>query len=264
MKGYDESTYGDRIADVYDELYASLDPAPAAETLAELAGAGPALELAIGTGRIALPLAARGVEVHGIDASEAMVARLREKPGGDALPITMGDFADVGVDGAYTLVYVAFNTFFALLSQDDQVRCFANVAAHLTDGGVFVLEAFVPDLARFDRSQRVNANRVEADWVMFDLSLHHPVEQRVSSAHVVVGSDGVRVNPVAIRYAFPSELDLMARLAGLELRERWGGWSREPFTDASGSHVSVYCETLRSATPATTSATPADSAGEGT
>ena len=240
MEGYQPSTYGDRIADVYDELYASLDPTPAAETLAGLAGAGPALELAVGTGRIALPLAARGVEVHGIDASEAMVAKLREKPGGEAIPVTMGDFADVGVEGRYSLVYVAFNTFFALLSQDDQVRCFANVAAHLTEGGVFVLEAFVPDLARFDRGQRVNANRVEADWVLFDLSLHHPVEQRVSSQHVVVSAEGVRLQPVAIRYAFPAELDLMARLAGLELRERWGGWSREPFTAASGSHVSVY------------------------
>jgi SAM-dependent methyltransferase len=240
VKDYDASTYGDRVADVYDEWYADLDPGPAASTLAELAGSGRALELAIGTGRVALPLAALGVEVHGIDASEAMVARLREKPGGEAIPVTMGDFADVGVEGRFALIYIVFNTFFALFSQDDQVRCFANVADHLADDGVFALEAFVPDLARFDRGQRVNANRVEADFVILDVSLHDPVEQRVSSQHILVRSDGIRLQPVAIRYAFPSELDLMARLAGLGLRERWDGWEREPFTAASGRHVSVY------------------------
>jgi SAM-dependent methyltransferase len=240
VKDYDESTYGDRIADVYDDWYAALDPTPAADTLAELARGGRALELAIGTGRIALPLAARGIEVHGIDASEEMVAKLRAKPRGDAIPVTMGDFADVAVDGRYALVFVAFNTFFALLTQDDQVRCFANVAAHLADDGVFVLEAFVPDLGRFDRGQRVNVTRIEADSVMLDVSLHEPVEQRVSSQHVVFDGRGARLQPVSIRYAFPAELDLMAKLAGLELRERWGGWSREPFTAASGSHVSVY------------------------
>ena len=263
MKDYDETTYGERIADVYDEWYAGLDPAPAAETLARLAGGGPALELAIGTGRIALPLAARGVEVHGIDTSEAMVARLRAKPGGERIPVTMGDFADVGVEGRYALVYVAFNTFFALTSQEEQVRCFANVAAHLADGGIFVLEVFVPDLARFDRGQRVNATRVEADEVLLDLALHDPLTQSVSSQHVQIDASGVRLRPVQIRYAFPAELDLMARLAGLELRERWAGWSGEPFTAASGAHVSVYAS-RRSATATTTSPTPASSAADGT
>ena len=240
MKDYDETTYGDRIADVYDDWYAALDPTPAADALAELARGGRALELAIGTGRIALPLAARGVEVHGIDASEEMVAKLRAKPRGDAIPVTMGDFADVGVEGRYALIFVVFNTFFALLTQDDQVRCFANAAAHLEDDGVFVLEAFVPDLARFDRDQRVNVTRIDADSVMLDVSLHEPVEQRVASQHVVFDDRGVRLQPVSIRYAFPSELDLMAKLAGLELRDRWGDWSREPFTAASGKHVSVW------------------------
>jgi SAM-dependent methyltransferase len=240
VKDYDESTYGDRIADVYDDWYAALDPTAAAATLAELARGGRALELAIGTGRIALPLAARGIEVHGIDASEEMVARLRAKPRGDAIPVTMGDFADVAVEGRYALVFVAFNTFFALLTQSDQVRCFGNVAEHLADGGVFVLEAFVPDLARFDRGQRVNVTRIEADSVMLDVSLHEPVEQRVSSQHIVFDGRGARLQPVSIRYAFPAELDLMAQLAGLELRERWGDWNREPFTAASGKHVSVW------------------------
>ncbi len=198
------------------------------------------LELAIGTGRLALPLAERGLEVHGIDASERMVAKLREKPGGDRIPVTMGDFADVGVEGRYALIFIGFNTFFALQSQDEQVRCFANVAAHLDDGGVFVVEGFVPDLARFDRGQRTNTTGVEARRLLIDASQHDPVEQRVVSQHVVITEEETKLYPVSIRYAFPSELDLMARLAGLELQNRWGGWRREPFTGDSPRHVSVY------------------------
>ena len=240
MKEYDASTYGDRIADVYDEIYAELDPTDAVDALARLAGAGPALELAIGTGRVALPLAARGVEVHGIDASEAMVAKLREKPGGDAIPVAMGDFADVAVDGRYTLVYVVFNTFYGLLTQEDQIRCFRNVAERLTDDGVFVIEAFVPDVTRFDRAQRVSAVSVDVDRVQLDLSRFDPVTQVVESQHVFLSADGVRLNPVSIRFAYPPELDLMAQLAGMRLRERWSGWKGEPFTAASGQHVSIY------------------------
>jgi Methyltransferase domain len=243
MEGYGPETYGDRIADVYDSFYIegpALDTEGAVEALAALAGDGPVLELAIGTGRLALPLLERGLDVHGIDASEAMVAKLREKPGGDRIPVTMGDFADVGVDGRYSLVFVAFNTLFALLTQDDQLRCFANVAVRLTDEGVFVVEAFVPDLARFDRGQRVNVMRVETDGVRLDAARHDPVGQRVDSQHVTITESGTKLYPVSIRYAFPSELDLMARLAGLELRERWGGWRREPFTTESPRHVSVY------------------------
>ncbi len=244
MKGYDISTYGDRIADVYDHWHDDsgypFQTEESIELLAELAGPGPVLELAIGTGRIALPLAARGLEVHGVDASEAMVAKLREKPGGDAVPVTMGDFADVPVEGSYRLVYVVFNTFFALLSQDEQVRCFENVAAHLDGEGVFLLEVFVPDLARFDRNQRVSAFKVESGRVVVNVDEHDPVEQVVSSQHVQVTEEGVRFYPVSIRYAFPSELDLMARLAGLELRERWADWRKEPFGSGSGRHVSVY------------------------
>jgi SAM-dependent methyltransferase len=241
MEGYGPATYGDRIADTYDELYAeTLDTDRAVEALAELAGGGPVLELAIGTGRLALPLAERGLEVHGIDVSERMVARLRAKPGGDAIPVTMGDFAEVPVEREFALIFVAFNTLFGLLTQEDQVRCFVNVAKHLAEGGVFVVEAFVPDLARFDRGQRTQVTQVDANRVMFDASRHDPVEQRIDSQHVVISEDGTRLYPVSIRYAFPSELDLMARLAGLELRERWGGWTREPFTAESGRHVSVY------------------------
>ena len=166
MEGYEPPTYGDRIADVYDEWYAELDPASAVELLAELAGDGRVLELAIGSGRIALPLAARGVEVHGIDASERMVERLRAKPGGEAIPVTMGDFADVPVEGTFRVVFVAFNTFFALPDQEAQIRCFERVAAHLDGEGVFVLEAFVPDLARYDRGQRVSSIRTKLDHIV--------------------------------------------------------------------------------------------------
>ena len=240
MKDYGPETYGDRIADVYDALYSGLDTDGAVETLAQLAGKGPVLELAIGTGRIALPLAERGLEVHGIDASEAMIAKLREKPGGDRIPVTMGDFADVAVEGVFSLVFVAFNTLFALLTQEDQLRCFENAAARLTDDGVFVIEVFFPDLARFDRGQRMQATFVDADRVMLDASRHDPVAQRVDSSHIVVTEAGTKLYPVNIRYAFPPELDLMARIAGLRLRDRWGGWQREPFATDSPRHVSVY------------------------
>jgi SAM-dependent methyltransferase len=242
MEEYGPQTYGDRIADVYDEHVTEmgLDTAGAVETLAALAGDGPVLELAIGTGRLALPLAERGLEVHGIDASEAMVAKLREKPGGGAIPVTIGDFADAGVDGSYSLVFVAFNTFFGLLTQEDQVRCFANAASRLAEGGLFAIEVFFPDLGRFDRDQRVQARKVTPDRVFLDVSMHDPVAQVIESDHVVITQAGTSLYPVNIRYAFPAELDLMARLAGLELKERWGGWHREPFTGSSSRHVSVY------------------------
>jgi SAM-dependent methyltransferase len=242
MEGYRPQTYGDRIADVYDAFHEEigLDTEGAVGTLAELAGDGPVLELAIGTGRIALPLAERGLEVHGIDASEAMVAKLREKPGGDRIPVTIGDFADVGVDGPYFLVFVAFNTFYALGTQDDQLRCFANAAARLAEGGVFVLEAFVPDLARFDRGQRLQTNSVSATEVVLDASRHDQAAQTITSMHVVVTEEGTRLYPIHMRYAFPSELDLMARVAGLELKHRWSDWKRGEFTQRSQQHVSVY------------------------
>jgi SAM-dependent methyltransferase len=242
MEGYGPETYGDRIADVYDDWYADapfLETEATADLLAELAGSGPALELAIGTGRVALPLVARGVEVHGVDASERMVAKLREKPGGDRIPVTIGDFADVPVEGAYPLIYVVFNTFFALQSQDDQVRCLENVAARLAPDGVFVMDAFVPDPARFGGG-RVSVSRIEDDLVQLDVTKLDPVEQRSLSQHIVLTPAGAHFYPVNVRWAYPPELDVMARVADLRLRDRWGGWRREPFTADSTHHVSVY------------------------
>jgi SAM-dependent methyltransferase len=244
MRETGTETYGDRWADIYDEWVARFarlgDAGQAAEVLADLGGQGPALELAIGTGRVALPLAARGVEVHGIDVSEAMVAKLREKPGGDAIPVTMGNFADVPVDGRYPLVYLLFNTLFALLTQNEQVRCFHKVALHLAEGGVFVIEAFVPDVTRFVRGQNVEASVVETDVVGLTFSRHDAASQRVTSVAMEIEDGRIRQRPVEIRYAWPSEIDLMARVAGLRLRERWAGWDRSPFTSDSGNHVSIY------------------------
>jgi SAM-dependent methyltransferase len=244
MPGYRPQTYGDEIAEVYDEWmrgrYSAEAGEAAAEFLAGLAPGGTALELGIGTGRVALPLAARGVAVHGLDASEAMVARLRAKPGGADLPVTMGDFADVPVDGEFDLVYVVFNTFFALLSQEDQLRCARNVAARLRPGGRFVIEAFVPDLTLFDGGQRVQVSDLGLDRVRLDVSQHDGNAQTVVTQHLVFGPDGLRMYPVRIRYAWPSELNLICRLADLHLTYRYGGWHREPFGPTSGGHVSVY------------------------
>ena len=244
MEEFLESTYGDRIAEVYDEMYAHLGSpervVPMVDMLAELAKSGPALELGIGTGRIALPLAARGVEVHGIDSSEAMVEKLRHKPGGEAIPVTMGDFVEFDLGQRYSLVYVVFNTFFAPLTQEDQVRCFMNVARHLTDGGFFVIEAFVPDVARFVGGQCIRADVVNTDTVSIDVSRHDPAAQMVTSSHVYIAEKGVRLYPVKLRYAWPAELDLMARLAGMGLRDRTSDWKGSPFTASSTNHVSVY------------------------
>jgi SAM-dependent methyltransferase len=228
-------------AEIYDDARRG-DESAAVAFLEQQAGGGPALELAIGTGRIALPLAARGIRVDGIDISPAMVAKLREKPGGDQISVTMGDFAQVPVAGSYRLVYVVYNTLFNLLTQDQQVRCFENVAAHLTDDGSFVVEAFVPTfLTRLRDDQYVDAEAVGVDEVRLDVGRHDPVTQRLDESHVhLTGGGGVRLYPIVTRYAWPSELDLMARIAGLRLNHRWGGWSREPFTSTSSAHVSVY------------------------
>ena len=239
MNFYSDETYGERVAGVYDEWHSEYDPL-AIDALAELAQNGKALELGIGTGRIALPLSERNVEVYGIDAAPSMISRLRSKPGADRITVTQGSFVDVSVEGEFALVYVVFNTFFALSSQEEQVRCFGNVAARLTRGGCFVIEAFVPDLTRFDHGQANWATKVTEDVVELDVGRHDQATQRVTSQKVVITDGNVRLYPVQIRYAWPSELDLMAQLAGMRLRERWSSWKREPFTSESGKHISIY------------------------
>lgn len=236
---YGIRTYGDQIADVYDRYYGAYDPATIG-ALKELAGNGPVLELGIGTGRVALPLREAGVPVTGIDASPEMVNKLRSKPGGSAITVAIGDFADVAVEGEFALIYVVFNTFFNLLSQADQVRCFRNAAAHLAPGGRFVLEVFVPDLSRFRDGQDLRLITQDQEEVRFDVAEVDTVKQLVVATHVTLGACGPRFYPIRLRYAWPAELDLMAQLAGLELKERWGGWDRRSFSGASKSHISIY------------------------
>jgi hypothetical protein len=170
-----------------------------------------------------------------------MVDQLRAKPGGDQLAVTLGDFADVPVPGTYRLIFVVWNTLFNLLTQEDQVRCFENVAAHLTDDGAFVVEAFVPAfLYRLRHNQYVEAEAIAVDEVQLDVLRHDAATQRLEESHVSLSRAGVRLHPVVQRYAWPSELDLMARIAGLRLKGRWGGWDRAPFNSSSSAHVSVY------------------------
>lgn len=239
------ASFGPSVAPTYDD-HPRGDEAAAVARLAELAGDGPALEFAIGTGRIALPLAATGVRVDGIDLSSSMIEQLRKKPGGESLTVTCGDMAAVEMPDRYRLVYIVFNSIMNLIDQDEQVRCVANAARHLTDDGVFVVENVVPDAMyrlRHDRDgidQYVNAQRIAPDGVGLEFGRYDRVTQRVDKCHVTFGEAGFRFEPLALRYIWPSELDLMARLAGLRLRDRWGGWSGEPFDSRSIRHVSVY------------------------
>jgi SAM-dependent methyltransferase len=240
VQEYTQRTYGEEWAAEYDSIHGELDPMQAVETLADLAAGRPVLELAIGTGRIALPLKERGVEIHGVDISDAMVAQLRKKPGGEEIPVTMGNFAEVDFGGKFPIIFLAFNTIFGLLTQEDQLRLFENVAKQLTEDGVFLIEAFVPDLTRYNRDQRVSALEVELDSVRIEFSKHDPSKQLLESQIATLSADGIKMRPIRLRYAYPPELDLMAKLAGLRLRERWGGWDRSEFGPRSSQHVSVY------------------------
>ncbi|MGH3011513.1 MAG: class I SAM-dependent DNA methyltransferase [Gaiellaceae bacterium] len=217
---------------------------PVVDFLAELAGDSAALELGIGTGRIALPLAKRGTRVHGIDLSEAMVAMLREKPGAEAIEVTIGDFAAATVEGTFTLAYVVFNTIMNLTTQDEQVACFQNVAAHLERGGCFVIEVGVPSLRRLPPGEMIDVFSFESP-TKFGLDEFDVAKQGLVSHHYGVVDGRLEALSIPFRYVWPSELDLMARLAGMALRERWSGWKREPFTSDSTKHVSVWEKPLR-------------------
>jgi len=236
--------FGERVAAGYDNdespMFDADEVSATVGMLAELASGGRALELGIGTGRIALPLSRSGVPVHGIDLSRAMVARLRVKPGGDAISVTLGDFATTRVEGTFSLAYLVFNTIMNLTTQEAQVACFANAAAHLSPGGCFVVEVMVPDLRRLPPGQ--TAVPFETGPKRWAFDLYDVSTQAMSSNYVTFGDGGTEFSSTPFRYAWPAELDLMARLAGLRLRERWEGWRREPFTSESRQHVSVWAK----------------------
>lgn len=240
-----DNYFDEPVAATYDassaEMFEPTVIAPAVELLVELAGDGRALELAIGTGRLALPLSERRVAVHGIDLSAAMVARLRAKPGADRIGVTIGDIASTKVDGTFHVAYLVFNTIMNLTTQDAQVACFGNAAAHLDVGGCFVIEVMVPDLQRLPPGETVRPFTVTATKLGFDE--YDIAAQGLVSHHYAVTDGRLDAVSIPFRYVWPSELDLMARLAGMTLRERWCDWSRGPFTSASTSHVSVWQKT---------------------
>lgn len=239
--------FGDEVAEHFDRRYASLDAptvvAPMVDLIAGLARGGAALELGVGTGRIALPLAARGVPVHGIDLSSAMLSRLRAKPGGEAVSVTVGDIATASVEARFSVAYIVANTIMNLTTQDAQVACFTNVAAHLEPEGHFVMEVLVPRLQRLPPGEVFQPFSVTPSHLGFDE--YDLVRQSEISHHYWIDGETVQVHSVPFRYVWPSELDLMARIAGMTLRQRWGSWTREPFTADSDKHISVWQMGLR-------------------
>ena len=239
---HDDGYFDERIASRYDEDTAEIStPAvvgPMVDLLVDLAGNGRALEFGIGTGRIALPLSERGVDVHGIDLSRAMVAKLRAKPGAERIGVTIGDFATTSVGGPFSLVYLIFNTIMNLTTQAAQVACFRNAARHLEPRGYFVVEVGVPDLRRLPPGDTFRVFGASENY--WGIDEYDVATQGLSSHHVRIANGRVERFSAPFRYVWPSELDLMAELAGMRLRERWGGWKKEPFTSESGQHVSVW------------------------
>jgi SAM-dependent methyltransferase len=238
----EDGYFDEPVAARYDESAADMfDPEvvdPVVDFLAELAGGGHALELGIGTGRIALPLARRGVSVHGIELSKAMAARLRAKPGGEAIGVTIGDFATTTVEGTFSLAYLVFNTIGNLTTQEAQVACFQNVAAHLEPGGRFVIEVGIPELRRLPPGETMRV--FDASPTHWGIDEYDVANQGLTSHHFELVDGRIELHSLPFRYAWPAELDLMAQLGGMRLRERWSGWKREPFTSDSRKHVSVW------------------------
>ena len=234
--------FGPEVAPTYDEAVREMFDAPLVEQtvdfLAGLAGDGPVLELGIGTGRVALPLAARGLRVHGIDLSEAMVGELRAKPGGEEIDVTLGDLATTRVDGTFRLAYLVFNTILNVTSQDEQVACFQNVAASLEPGGCFVIETGIPQLRKLPAGERFVPFSVTPTHLGIDE--YDVAEQGLVSHHHTLPDGTWKLRSIPFRYVWPAELDLMARLAGMTLRERWADWTREPSTSESRKHISVW------------------------
>jgi SAM-dependent methyltransferase len=240
----EDGYFDERVAARYDESSAEMFDAsvvdPVVDLLVELARGGRVLELGIGTGRIALALAQRGVHVHGIEMSKAMIARLRAKPGGEGIGVTIGDFATTRVDGTFSLAYLVFNTILNLTTQAAQVACFHNIAAHLEPGGCFVIEAGIPELQRLPAGETIRAFHVsETKW---GLDEYDVATQSLTSHHFEIVDGTLERLSIPFRYVWPSELDLMAQLAGMKLRDRWGGWKREPFTSDSRAHISIWAK----------------------
>ncbi|MFF5203383.1 class I SAM-dependent methyltransferase [Micromonospora parva] len=236
----DPGLFGQLWAADYDDGDTNPDPAPAVDFLADLADGGPVLELAIGTGRVALPLAERGLDVHGVEASEEMLALLRAKPGGERIPVVVADMADVPVTGEFRLAYLVFNTLFNLVDAERQADCFRNVARVLSPGGAFVIETFVPDPRDFDEDEQVQVREVTEDSATIRLHKYDRPAQRFIRQTITFDGDGVHLKPFAMRYAWPHQIDEMAQQAGLRLTERYADWHRRPFQADSPSHISVY------------------------
>ena len=241
MENFGPATFGTLNADDYDALH---DPGTTTETVELIVQLAPAhgklLELAIGTGRIALPLAQMGFDVTGIEGSPDMVAKMREKPGSDGIRTVIGDIADVDITGEFDHAFLVFNTLFSLRSQEAQIRCFANTAKRLKPGGTFLIETFVPNFTGFTENQRVKTKHLDMNSVWIEAVTNDPVNQVFEFQRIRITQDGTKLVPLPMRYAYPPELDLMARLAGLQLKHRWGGWDKSAFTAESKFHVSVY------------------------
>ena len=240
MKNYGPETFGELNADEYDLLHNPGTTEAAIELLSEFALPGRTLELAIGTGRVALPLAERGCRIEGIEASPLMVEKLRQKPGGHGIPVTIGDMSEVKADGMFDFIFLIFNTLYNLTSQAAQVNCFRNAASMLAPGGAFLIEAFVPDLSQFHDHRSVKPRHVGFSSLALEAAVHDPTTQRIDYQVLRVTSEGTKLTPLPMRYAWPQETDLMAQLAGLDLENRWGGWDKSDFTANSRMHISVY------------------------
>ena len=240
MEDFRPETYGERVADVYDQWYKPVETDDEVALLAELAAGGRALELGVGTGRVAIPLAQHGVEVVGLDASPAMITAMRKKPGGDKVGVEMGDMEKVDVAGEFSLIFVVFNTFFQLYSQESQLNCFRNVAAHLAPGGRFLIHGFVPDMSTVEAGQHIGVREAGLDLVRLEATTYDRLEQRIDTTQIRITEQGIRLVHAKLRYALPSELDLMAQVAGLQLEARYGAFDRSEFNDGSAWAVSIY------------------------
>jgi len=241
MVKFGDNTYGDDYAEVYDDLFEERDDLKVVgDTLSSLAGDGPILEFGIGTGRLAAPLAQRGYKVYGIDNSQSMLQQIPGKPGAENIHAILGDCTQDRIEGSFPLVFIAFSTLYVMGTQDLQVKCFENAARHLSDNGVFVVEAFLHDRKRWHYGQEATTTKIEDNFASVRFGLHDSVNQLIKIQYIDFTPQGLNFRPNRLRYIWPSEMDLMARIAGLKLRVRWGGWDRSPFTSESVNQVAVY------------------------